>query len=91
VQYHPRAAVAFRSSYEKPHVSFLYTSREGGVAVAVAAGSSIVAGDTGDGVRVGGTDVGTGVEAGAHPLVKTDRKMNTMKNKIEFFISPIFH
>ncbi len=74
-------------SNENPHVSFVYTSQGYGIAVAVAVGSGVDVGGTGDGVSVGGTDVGTGAEAGAHPLAKTIRKTNTMTNKTGFFIA----
>ncbi len=65
----------------------MYPSQEDGIAVAVTVGSGIEVGGTTDGVGVGGTDVGTVADAGAHPLAKTDRKMNTMTNKIDFFIA----
>jgi hypothetical protein len=48
-----------------------------GIAVAVTVGSGVNVGGIGDGVKVDGTAVGTGVEAGAHPLNKTISTTNT--------------
>jgi len=42
-----------------------------GIIVAVVVGSGVNVGGMGEGVNVGRTDVGIGVEAGAHPLNKT--------------------
>jgi hypothetical protein len=73
-------------SNEKLHVWFVYTSQEVGIAVEVVVGSDVDVGGIGDGVSVGGTDVGTGAEAEAHPLAKTVMKTNMMTNKIDFFM-----
>lgn len=48
-----------------------------GINVAVAVGSGVNVGGIGDGVDVEGKDVGTGVEAGAHPLNTTVSTTNT--------------
>ena len=58
-----------------------------GMVVAVAVGSGVNVGGTGDGVNVDGADVGTGVEVGAHPLAKTVSKTNTRTNKVDFFMT----
>jgi hypothetical protein len=61
------------------------------VDVAVAVGSGVNVGGTGEGVIVGGTgvDVGSGVGAGAHPLItKTVRRTNKRNiDPIDFFIT----
>lgn len=58
-----------------------------GSGVLVAVGSSVNVGGTGDGVNVDGTDVGTGVGVGAHPLSKTASIVSKQTNKYDFFIT----
>jgi len=64
-----------------PRVSTGKTTNPGkgvgdGISVAVAVGSGVNVGGIGEGVTVGGTDVETGVEAGAHPLNRTIKTTN---------------
>jgi len=62
-----------------------------GVGVNVAVGSGVEVGGIGDGVNVGGTgvDVGSGVGAGAHPLIaKTVRRTNRRNiDPVDFFMT----
>ena len=58
-----------------------------GSGVLVAVGSGVNVGGTGDSVTVGGTIVGTGVEAGAHPLSKAANNASRQANKFDFFIT----
>ncbi len=58
------------------------------VGVTVAVGSGVNVGGIGEGVNVRGTDVGGGVEAGAHPLNKIIRNTNERKtDPIDFFMT----
>ncbi len=78
-------------SRENPHNSLVYSSQVRGAGVAVAVGSGVGVGGTGEGVIVGGTldgtAVGTGIGAATHPKEIMSRRMNKTKCNIDFFIA----